>query len=361
MEQFCSAFEAITNQKLVAEEYITGSGSNRQYIRLKGETQSLIGVIGESIPENIAFIELTKHFHNQGFSVPELLYVSEDKTRYIQQDLGDLSLFEYIKQGRKTGKFSVVECEMLAKTIRKLAEIQFIGTQGLDFSVCYPQPEFDKRTVLWDLNYFKYCFLKPSNVPFLETKLEDDFETMASILLKNKTNTFLYRDFQSRNVMIFNNEPYFIDYQGGRKGPIFYDVASFLWQAKANFSDELRNKLIDAAGLLPGNGHAVHQKARNACRCALRNQLAYRAVLRHGNGIKFGNELCGLRSDGFRVDVGMRVDDGHVRTLLLQQNNLSYHHGETAVKKDGGYRKNRNILGTFCVKGTFRMVLSSYP
>ena len=245
MEQFRSAFEAITNEKLVAEEQIIGSGSNRQYIRLKGETRSLIGVIGESVQENSAFIELTKHFYNQGLPVPGLLYVSSDKTHYLLQDLDDLSLFDYIKQGRETGKFSISEYEMLAKTIRKLVEIQFIGAQGLDFSVCYPQPEFDRRTVLWDLNYFKYCFLKPSGVDFLETKLEDDFEAMASVLLQCKTDTFLYRDFQSRNVMIDNNEPYFIDYQGGRKGPIFYDVTSFLWQAKANFSDELRNKLIN--------------------------------------------------------------------------------------------------------------------
>jgi aminoglycoside/choline kinase family phosphotransferase len=238
-------FEAITKEKLIAEELITGSGSNRQYIRLKSENRSLIAVVGESIEENIAFIELTKHFRKQQLPVPELLYVSEDKSQYLLQDLGDLSLFNYIRQGRESGNFSEDERKMLAQTMKELARIQFEGAKGLDFSVCCPQPEFDKRTVLWDLNYFKYCFLKPSGVSFLENKLENDFEAMAAVLLQNQTDTFLYRDFQSRNVMLFNDKPYFIDYQGGRKGPIYYDVASFLWQAKANFPKELREELLN--------------------------------------------------------------------------------------------------------------------
>jgi aminoglycoside/choline kinase family phosphotransferase len=244
MHSLNAAFKTITQEKLLSENEIKGSGSNRQYIRLKGETQSLIGVVGESVAENIAFIELSKHFRQQSLPVPEVVYVSEDKTQYLQQDLGDLSLFDYIKQGRETGKFNADERAMLAKTISMLAKMQFEGAKGLDFSICYPQSEFNKRTVLWDLNYFKYCFLKPSGINFLEDELETDFEAMSAILLQDETNTFLYRDFQSRNVMIFNNEPYFIDYQGGRKGPIFYDVASFLWQAKANFPDDLRNELL---------------------------------------------------------------------------------------------------------------------
>jgi aminoglycoside/choline kinase family phosphotransferase len=245
MHSFYTAFETITKEKLISVEPITGSGSNRQYIRLKGNTQTLIGVVGENVEENIAFIKLTKHFCKQNLPVPQVLYVSEDKTQYLQQDLGNVSLFDYINSGRTTGTFNENERNMLKKTIKKLAGFQIKAAEGLDFSICYPQAEFDKRTVLWDLNYFKYCFLKPSGVSFLETKLEDDFEAMAKQLLQEKTNTFLYRDFQSRNVMIHHNEPYFIDYQGGRKGPIYYDVASFLWQAKANFSAELRNELIE--------------------------------------------------------------------------------------------------------------------
>ncbi|MDL2241937.1 phosphotransferase, partial [Bacteroidales bacterium OttesenSCG-928-L03] len=162
-----------------------------------------------------------------------------------QQDLGDSSLFDYIKEGRERGLFTPEVKEILAQTIRQLVDFQYQGADELDFSVCYPQTMFDSRTVLWDLNYFKYAFLKPLGVHFLEDRLEDDFERMAKVLTHEPTDTFLYRDFQSRNVMLFKGNPYFIDYQGGRKGPVYYDLASFLWQAKANYPDHLRNELID--------------------------------------------------------------------------------------------------------------------
>ena len=133
---------------------------------------------------------------------------------------------------------------MLHKTIALLADFQVKGAEGLDFNVCYPLPEFDKRSIHWDLNYFKYNFLKTTGMDFQEDLLEDDFEKLTEQLLREQTETFLYRDFQSRNVMLVDGMPYFIDFQGGRKGPIYYDVASFLWQAKANFPNELREELI---------------------------------------------------------------------------------------------------------------------
>jgi hypothetical protein len=133
---------------------------------------------------------------------------------------------------------------MLRKTMRILPQIQVKGAEGFNFSVCYPQPEFNERSILWDLNYFKYCFLKSTGLDFQENRLEDDFGRLSDILLRSHSNTFMYRDFQSRNVMIKDNEPYFIDFQGGRKGPLYYDVASFLWQAKAKYSEELRDELL---------------------------------------------------------------------------------------------------------------------
>jgi len=190
-------------------------------------------------------LQLSMHFLAQGLPVPKVLWVSDDHNCYFQQDLGNLSLFDYIKNGRASGNFSETEIRMLEKTIRVLPKIQFKGAKNLDFSVCYQQKEFNERTVMWDLNYFKYSFLKPSGIYFSEELLENDFDLLKNDLLQDRTCTFLYRDFQSRNVMIFNDEPYFIDYQGGRKGPIFYDVASFLWQAKANLSDSLRQHLVD--------------------------------------------------------------------------------------------------------------------
>jgi hypothetical protein len=148
------------------------------------------------------------------------------------------------EKGRTCGSFNDDEREMLRKTMAKLPSLQFLGADGLDFSICYPQPEFDERMISFDLNYFKYCFLKATGIEFSEIKLEDDFRRMSDILMRSTSATFLYRDFQSRNVMFHNNEPYFIDFQGGRKGPIYYDVASFVWQAKANYSEELREELL---------------------------------------------------------------------------------------------------------------------
>lgn len=223
---------------------LPASGSNRRYFRLTGK-QSIIGAIGNCKQENEAFIYMAKHFKSKGLPTPELFAVSDDKMSYLQQDLGDLSLFAAIEKGRLTRSFGNDEKELLTKVIRLLPDIQFKGAEGFDYSKCYPAPEFDMRSIMWDLNYFKYCFLKATGLEFQEDLLEDDFQAMAKTLLQVDSETFMYRDFQSRNVMIHNGEPWFIDFQGGRKGPYYYDLASFLWQAKASFPDSLRYELIE--------------------------------------------------------------------------------------------------------------------
>ena len=229
-----------------AEEIIEmpASGSNRRYFRLTG-VQSLIGVYGTSVEENEAFLYMAEHFKRKNLPVPQVRCVSEDKLFYLQEDLGDTLLFHAIEKGRITNSFSEEEKELLRKTIRLLPAIQFAGAEGFDFNHCYPQPEFNQRSILWDLNYFKYCFLKAVGLEFQENRLEDDFQKMSEILLSSSSSTFMYRDFQSRNVMIKDGEPWFIDFQGGRKGPYFYDIASFLWQAKAKYPDSLRDELLD--------------------------------------------------------------------------------------------------------------------
>ncbi len=197
------------------------------------------------MPENEAFIYMSKHFGEKDIPVPKVLAVSDDRMSYIQTDLGDMLLFKEIEKGRLTRSFSSAEKDLLAKTISRLPDIQFAGADDMDFSVCYPAVSFDERSIMWDLNYFKYCFLKATGLEFSEDKLEDDFQTMAKVLMRSNTDTFMYRDFQSRNVMIVDGEPWFIDFQGGRKGPFYYDVASFLWQAKANIPDGLRHELLE--------------------------------------------------------------------------------------------------------------------
>ena len=247
-------FTQATGKKAGEQVALTASGSNRRYYRIYSDDKevSLIGVQGTSRDENHAFLAMDEHFLKQGLNVPKVLAVSDDEMAYVQEDLGDTLLFNYIAEGRKTGVFCESEKAMLRKTIRALARFQIVGAEDFNFSVCYPQPEFNLRSIRWDLNYFKYCFLKATGLEFQEDKLENEFERLAYILLQQKKmNAFMYRDFQSRNVMIAPSKenpdeqvPYFIDFQGGRRGPVYYDVASFLWQAKANFHDELRNELI---------------------------------------------------------------------------------------------------------------------
>ena len=222
---------------------LPSSGSNRRYFRLSGP-RSLIGVSGTSRPENEAFLYMAAHFRQKGLPVPEVYCSSEDKLFYLQEDLGDTLLFDAIEEGRKSSVFDETEKRLLHQTIELLPKVQFVGADGMDFSHCYPQPEFNRRSILWDLNYFKYCFLKATGLEFQEDRLEDDFQKMADVLLRSASATFMYRDFQSRNVMVRDGEPWLIDFQGGRKGPVYYDVASFLWQAKAKYPDDLREELL---------------------------------------------------------------------------------------------------------------------
>ena len=236
-------------------------GSNRIYTRETDETgKTIIRVVGTNRDENRAFIYMSRHFSQLGLPVPKVLWVSEDEMSYTQEDLGDTLLFDAIKHGRETGNFNETERTLLERTLRALAHIQIEGARDFDWSKCFPIPAMDERSIRWDLNYFKYCFLKGTKIEFSEPDLEDDFDRMVSNLTAERSYSetvlqqsglptqwsFLYRDFQSRNVMIKDGKPYFIDFQGGRKGPTQYDVASFLWQAKANIPASLREELIDA-------------------------------------------------------------------------------------------------------------------
>ena len=246
MEALRKLYEQWKGEAPVQTERLAGAGSNREYYRMTdGEGQSVIGCIGTSRDENHAFVCLTRHFTRRQLPVPQILAVSNDELRYLQTDLGEQSLFDALRVGREAGgRYTQQERALLVKTIRELPNIQMRGARGLDWSCCYPQPEFDQDSVLFDLNYFKYCFLKATGLDFHELKLEANFRMLAKDLTAETCDAFLYRDFQARNVMLVDDEPRFIDYQGGRKGPFYYDLASFLWQASAKYPDKLRRDLI---------------------------------------------------------------------------------------------------------------------
>ena len=225
---------------------MTGSGSHRQYFRLRAGDVSVIGVVGTDREENHAFLHLARHFAAAGIRVPRILAVSGDELSYLQEDLGPDSLFDRLAGGRESGTYPAEERALLRKTMAALPKIQFAGAAGLDWDVCYPEPAFGERLVHFDLNYFKYCFLKATGLEFNEVRLQEDFDRLCADLCSDAGETFMYRDFQARNVMVRDGEPWFIDFQGGRRGPIHYDVASFVWQARSRYPEDLRCEMIAA-------------------------------------------------------------------------------------------------------------------
>ena len=238
-----SLFERYTGAAPVSMEALKGSASHRRYYRLTGpDGRTLIGVEGTDADENRAFLTIDRHFAAKGINVPKVVAV--DGLVYLQEDLGSTILYDALAAGRASGNYSPGEVELLRKTLAALPKIQVEGARGLDFSVCYPQSSFDARMVDFDLNYFKYDFLKLSGLEFNEVLLQDDFDRLEEDLLAEPSDTFLYRDFNARNVMLVDGEPFFIVFQGGRRGPVYYDVASFLWQARAKYPEALREELL---------------------------------------------------------------------------------------------------------------------
>ncbi|HUW05934.1 MAG TPA: RNase adapter RapZ [Williamwhitmania sp.] len=219
------------------------SGSNRRYFRIEVSGKTFIAVVGDDIEENKTFLYLTQHFAAKGIAVPKIEAVSKDQSAYILEDLGKQDLFSIITDSEVE---VATKTSLLKRALEKLVDIQIDGAEGLDFMRCYPQPSFDATTVMWDLNYFKYCFLKPSGIYFNESLLENDFLWLAQTLATSEGNYFQYRDFQSRNIMVRDSgELVFIDYQGGRRGPLLYDAASFIYQAKAGLSEKLKTELFE--------------------------------------------------------------------------------------------------------------------
>ena len=244
MERLYRIYESYFGCRVEVMTPLGASASNRRYYRMESYKGGCIGAIGTDCLENEAFVAISSHFAGKGIAVPMVYAVSDDGMAYIQEDLGNDILFDRLVLARKSGEGMGTVEDLLCRTISLLPKIQFEGAAGFDFSVCYPQPSFDRRMVLFDLNYFKYCFLKASGLEFNEILLQEDFERLADELLKDQTDTFMYRDFNARNVMIKDGQPHFIDFQGGRRGPIYYDVASFVWHARASYPDALKEKMV---------------------------------------------------------------------------------------------------------------------
>jgi aminoglycoside/choline kinase family phosphotransferase len=223
---------------------LPAAGSYRQYYRMSGQTKKAIGVYSPDKQENAAFLGFTAHFRSSGISVPEVFAVDEMTDCYLLSDLGDISLLQKLEDGKKNGRPDAVTIELYKSVLAELPRFQVEAATGLNYNLCYPVKEFDARSMRWDLNYFKYYFLRLLKVPFNEHALENDFDRLILYLLKAGSSFFMFRDFQARNILIHEGKPWFIDYQGGRRGPLQYDLASLLFQVKADLPYDFREEML---------------------------------------------------------------------------------------------------------------------
>jgi aminoglycoside/choline kinase family phosphotransferase len=221
-------------------------GSGRAIARLTGGGFSAIGVVYSVREENVAFLEFSRHFRRHGLPVPEIYAEDLSQGAYLEEDLGDTTLFEFLGLHREGAAIAPQAREAYRKVVAMLPRFQVEAGRDLNYKVCYPRSSFDRQSIAWDLNYFKYYFLRLAGVPFNEQALESDFSRLSKFLLCADHDYFLYRDFQSRNVMLRDGEPFFLDYQGGRKGALQYDIASLLYDGKADLPPELRQELLDS-------------------------------------------------------------------------------------------------------------------
>jgi aminoglycoside/choline kinase family phosphotransferase len=220
--------------------------SGRKIVRLSRGNQSAIGILYSVREENAAFLAFSRHFRRHGLPVPEIYAEDLDHGAYLEEDLGDTTLFEFLSLNRSGDSISPPVVDYYRRVVAELPRFQIEAGRDLDYSVCYPRASFDRQSINWDLNYFKYYFLRLAAIPFNEQALEDDFDRLTNFLLEAPSDFFLYRDFQSRNVMLHQGQPFFVDYQGGRKGALQYDIASLLFDAKADLPPDLRQQLLDA-------------------------------------------------------------------------------------------------------------------
>ena len=224
-------------------------GSGRKIIRLSSEKLSAIGILYDVREENVAFLEFSRHFRRRGLPVPEIYAEDLSHGAYLEEDFGSTTLFEFLSDHRNGATIAPEAVEAYRKVVAVLPRFQVEAGRDLNYKVCYPRASFDRQSIAWDLNYFKYYFLRLAGIPFNEQALERDFSRLTKLLLSASRDYFLYRDFQSRNIMLRKSlnedQPFFLDYQGGRKGALQYDIASLLYDAKADLPPDLRQQLLD--------------------------------------------------------------------------------------------------------------------
>lgn len=237
-------FQNYRKEQILSVEMIAQAGSAREYFRIFYDGGTAIGVVGNNVAENLTFLYFTRQLLLNNISVPQIIAVADDSLSYILSDVGTVSLLDFIEQSRAKHENDSVIIDVYKNVLSKLIEIQVVAGKNIDYSKCLVRQSFDEQQLYFDLNYFKYYFLKLTELPFDEQKLENDFQTFIRFIGTTVEPFFMYRDFQARNIFIKDGEPYFIDYQGGMKGPLQYDVASLLFQSRAGLHDSMRGQLL---------------------------------------------------------------------------------------------------------------------
>ncbi len=244
-QKLIDLFKKRFSEDVVSSEMLPPSGSYREYLRLKSENFNAIGTWNEDEKENSAFVNFSLHLRANGVNVPEIFEYDPKAHIYLQEDLGDITLFSFLSEIRAQYGFSSEITDAYRKVVQVLPVIQVTAGKEINFNYCYPRKAFDRQSMMWDLNYFKYYFLKLAKITFDEQELEDDYTAFCDYLLKAESNFFMMRDFQSRNILLRQGEPWFIDYQGGRRGALQYDLASLLYDSKADIPQPVREELIE--------------------------------------------------------------------------------------------------------------------
>jgi aminoglycoside/choline kinase family phosphotransferase len=240
-EDIKAFFDSTSREAATQVEKIPQSGSDRIYFRIQTSAKSFIATYGHNIRENETFIYFSRHLKKANCPVPEIFFVNEDHTIYIQEDFGDVSLLNKLEEHG----YSDYVYTLFQQSLKELARLQIKGGKGIDYSYCLTAKEFGKQAILSDLLYFKYYFLDTLKYAYDKQALLDDFEALSNYLTHTENKHFMFRDFQSRNVMIKDDRVHFIDYQGGMRGALQYDVASLLWQARAELPEDWKNGLLE--------------------------------------------------------------------------------------------------------------------
>jgi aminoglycoside/choline kinase family phosphotransferase len=245
LQKIAAMYQSWSGEEATTVVPLPASGSYRRYYRLSSKTQQAVGAFYDSAEENKAFINLSRQFLKAGLNVPKIYAVADDNLSYLLQDLGDATLFDIINLHKQKDGFDEALIQIYRQIIDELIKFQIVAGRNLDYSACYPSADFDTQAYMWDLNYFKYNFLKLAQIPYNEYHLEEDFRKLVQLLLSVESSYFVYRDFQTRNIMLHQGQLYFIDYQGGRRGPVHYDLVSLLFQARMEMPAAVREQLID--------------------------------------------------------------------------------------------------------------------